>query len=318
MAKIRETLERYRVRFDHWFLEASLYEGDPERLGRRAREAHRRRPRVPERGRAVAAHDHAGRRREGPPARPLHRRADLPRRRRRLPLGQAPARLRHADQRARLRPPRLRGAAEGDHGRRGRRPRPPRGAAAAVRPRRRGRRARVDVQAPRRLRHARGADRRDRRRRDALLHALALGRLDRRPRPHARQGAVAENPVYYVQYAHARIASVLRKAGEERVAAALAAPRTGLALEPAERELVKKLLALPGGSPRRPSAARRTCRHVRARDRAGVHRVLPRLPRPQAPSREELESFRLATSVATQRVIARSLGLLGVSAPETM
>ena len=31
----------------------------------------------------------------------------------------------------------------------------------------------------------------------------------------------AENPVYYVQYAHARIASMLRKAGEERVAAAL-------------------------------------------------------------------------------------------------
>ncbi len=45
----------------------------------------------------------------------------------------------------------------------------------------------------------------------------------------------SENPVYYVQYAHARISSLLRKAGEERVAAALAAPRDGLALEPAER-----------------------------------------------------------------------------------
>ena len=32
-----------------------------------------------------------------------------------------------------------------------------------------------------------------------------------------------DNPVYYVQYAHARIASILRKAGEERVAQALAA-----------------------------------------------------------------------------------------------
>src|SRR5215217_8952105 len=29
MAGIRETLERYRVRFDHWFLEASLYDGEP-------------------------------------------------------------------------------------------------------------------------------------------------------------------------------------------------------------------------------------------------------------------------------------------------
>ena len=34
-----------------------------------------------------------------------------------------------------------------------------------------------------------------------------------------------ENPVYYVQYAHARIASMLAKAGEARVAAALAAAR---------------------------------------------------------------------------------------------
>src|SRR5215217_5306816 len=51
----------------------------------------------------------------------------------------------------------------------------------------------------------------------------------------------AENPVYYVQYAHARIASVLRKAGEQRVAAAVDArkvPDPELALEPAERELV--------------------------------------------------------------------------------
>ena len=41
----------------------------------------------------------------------------------------------------------------------------------------------------------------------------------------------SENPVYYVQYAHARIASVLAKAGEERVAAALrrrTPPRCGL------------------------------------------------------------------------------------------
>ena len=90
----------------------------------------------------------------------------------------------------------------------------------------------------------------------------------------------AENPVYYVQYAHARIASVLRKAGEERVAAALAAPRDGLALEPAERELVKKLLAFPARGRRGGRAPRAAPdRHLRARDRADVHGVLPRLPR---------------------------------------
>ena len=49
-----------------------------------------------------------------------------------------------------------------------------------------------------------------------------------------------------MQYAHARIASMLRKAGEERVARrAGRAARARLALEPAERELVKKLLAFP-------------------------------------------------------------------------
>ena len=142
----------------------------------------------------MAAHDGARRRREGPPAGEVQRRADVPRRGRRLPLGQAAPRLRPAGQRARLRPPRLRRPPEGDHRRGGRRPRPADRPAAPVRARRRGRRARLDVQAPRRLRHAQRADRGDRRRRDALLHALALGRLDRRPRPHARQGAVAREP----------------------------------------------------------------------------------------------------------------------------
>ena len=55
----------------------------------------------------------------------------------------------------------------------------------------------------------------------------------------------SENPVYYVQYAHARIASMLAKAGDERVEAALGAGARPEALHPAERELIKKLLAFP-------------------------------------------------------------------------
>ena len=58
-----------------------------------------------------------------------------------------------------------------------------------------------------------------------------------------------DNPVYYVQYAHARIASILRKAGEgaegarrERSSRGRAAARSSRA----ERELVKRLLELPG------------------------------------------------------------------------
>ncbi len=124
----------------------------------------------------------------------------------------------------------------------------------------------------------------------------------------------AENPVYYVQYAHARIASMLRKAGEERVAAALAAPRAGLALEPAERELVKKLLAFPGEVA---EAAERHAPHriaTYALETAQTFTAFYRDCRVVGAEPQELESFRIALSVAAQRVIARSLGLLGVSA----
>jgi arginyl-tRNA synthetase len=128
----------------------------------------------------------------------------------------------------------------------------------------------------------------------------------------------AENPVYYVQYAHARIASVLRKAGEERVEAALAASRAGLALEPAERELVKKLLAFPGEVA---EAAERHAPHrmaTYALETAQTFTAFYRDCRVVGAEPEALESFRIALCVVTQRVIARSLGLLGVSAPETM
>ena len=63
----------------------------------------------------------------------------------------------------------------------------------------------------------------------------------------------SDNPVYYVQYAHARIASILRKAGDE--AGEAGAPTPGTALEPAERALVKRLLEFPDEV--REAAARR-------------------------------------------------------------
>ncbi len=127
-----------------------------------------------------------------------------------------------------------------------------------------------------------------------------------------------ENPVYYVQYAHARIASLLRKAGEERVAAALTAPREDLALEPAERDLVKKLLSFPGEVA---EAAERRAPHRMASyalETAQAFTAFYRDCRVVGAEPESLESFRLALSVATQRVIARSLAVLGVGAPAAM
>jgi len=127
-----------------------------------------------------------------------------------------------------------------------------------------------------------------------------------------------ENPVFYVQYAHARMSKILRDAGKERVAEAVAAAPEGLALEPAERELVKKLLAFPAMVD---EAADRYAPHLvavyaleLAQTFTAYYRDCPILKAED----EALQSFRLATTVATRRVVARSLGLLGVSAPETM
>jgi arginyl-tRNA synthetase len=128
----------------------------------------------------------------------------------------------------------------------------------------------------------------------------------------------AENPVYYVQYAHARIASVLRKAGEERVAEALADSADGLGLEPAERELIKKLLAFPAEAG---EAAERRAPHrvaVYALELAQTFTAFYRDCRVVGAEPRRLESFRLGLCVAARRTIARGLGLLGVSAPDSM
>jgi arginyl-tRNA synthetase len=130
-----------------------------------------------------------------------------------------------------------------------------------------------------------------------------------------------DNPVYYAQYAHARIASILRKAGEERVQAALRADLAAgdAALHPSERALVKGLLELPGEvrdaaerrAPHRMttyvtetaqafSAFYRDCKVVGAAEEGGD------------------EDLRIALCEATRRVISRGLDLLGVQAPRAM
>jgi arginyl-tRNA synthetase len=129
----------------------------------------------------------------------------------------------------------------------------------------------------------------------------------------------AENPVYYVQYAHARIAQVLAKATEARVDMALEAPVTpGLVLHPSERALVAKLLAWPQEAA---EAAERQAVHrvaTFALELAQVFTAFYRDCRIVGAESEGLESFRLALAVATQRTIATALDLLGVSAPQVM
>jgi arginyl-tRNA synthetase len=128
-----------------------------------------------------------------------------------------------------------------------------------------------------------------------------------------------ENPVYYVQYAHARIASVRRKAGEQRVAAAVAGAATPAAgLHPAERALIKKLLAYPAEIDE--AAARRAPHRIAAYalELAQEFTAFYRDCRVVGAEPEPVEAFRLALCVAAQRTIAAALGLLGVGAPEHM
>ena len=120
-----------------------------------------------------------------------------------------------------------------------------------------------------------------------------------------------KNPVYYVQYAHARIAGILRNAGS----AAPAGGAPGQALAAEERELVKRLLEFPTvvaeATERRAPHALPTYA-IRVAD--DFHRFYHR----HRVLGSEAESFRLALCAATQAVVARSLALVGVAAPERM
>jgi arginyl-tRNA synthetase len=135
----------------------------------------------------------------------------------------------------------------------------------------------------------------------------------------ARQTS-AENPVYYVQYAHARIASILRKAGEgaeERAVGADFAAAEG-AIEPAERALIKRVCELPDEvaetAARR--APQRLCAYAMevARDFHAFYRDCQVVGAEGA----GVEEARLALCLLTKRAIGQTLGLLGISAPERM
>jgi arginyl-tRNA synthetase len=119
-----------------------------------------------------------------------------------------------------------------------------------------------------------------------------------------------KNPVYYVQYAHARIAGILRNAGDADPSA-----KPPAQLEPEERELVKRLAEFPAVV-------------AEATERRGPH-ALPvyairladdfhRFYHRHRVLESDAEAFRLALCDATRAVIARALELVGVEAPARM
>jgi arginyl-tRNA synthetase len=129
----------------------------------------------------------------------------------------------------------------------------------------------------------------------------------------------SENPVYYVQYAHARIASILRKAGAAAEAASgLDAEAPAVGMEPSERALIKRLLEFPEEV--RESAARRAPHRICAYSTAVAadFHAFYRDCQVVGAEGEGVERSRLALCLCAKRTIAGSLGLLGISAPERM
>jgi arginyl-tRNA synthetase len=130
----------------------------------------------------------------------------------------------------------------------------------------------------------------------------------------------SENPVYYVQYAHARIASILRKAGAaaEEAAGGLADGAAGTGLEPSEKALIKRLLEFPDEV--RESAARRAPHRICAYSTAVAadFHAFYRDCQVIGAEGDGVERSRLALCLATKRTIASALALLGISAPERM
>ena len=123
-----------------------------------------------------------------------------------------------------------------------------------------------------------------------------------------------KNPVYYVQYAHARIAGILRNAATDGVAQSHTVEVSGsLAVE--ERDLVKRLAEFPAVAA---EAADRRAPHAIPTYAIRVADDFHRFYHHHKVLGSEREAFRLGLCRTTQAVVARSLDLIGVKAPERM
>ena len=125
-----------------------------------------------------------------------------------------------------------------------------------------------------------------------------------------------ENPVYYVQYAHARIAGVLRNAEEQGVSSEGTDP--SLLTHEAEQTLIRKLLLLPEVVEEVvEELAPHHLPHY-AQELAQAFHVFYTQCRVLNEDDEPLTRARLLLLDATRVTLARTLALMGISAPERM
>lgn len=126
----------------------------------------------------------------------------------------------------------------------------------------------------------------------------------------------SENPVYYAQYAHARISSILRQSEEVN----LSASAKNAALLTAEREI--DLLKKIGDFPQVVADAARTRSPHRIatyiQELAATFHSFYNAEKVLDENNKELSEARLALITATRITIANALKLIGVSAPEKM
>lgn len=128
----------------------------------------------------------------------------------------------------------------------------------------------------------------------------------------------SDNPVFYVQYAHARVASLFRTAGEQRIALP---PWDQVDFRPLrlpeEQSLIKRLLQYPGvvASAARAREPHRVAYYLT--ELAGLYHPYYKAHRVITEDRA-LTLARLGLSAAVGQVVRNGLGLLGVSAPESM
>lgn len=128
-----------------------------------------------------------------------------------------------------------------------------------------------------------------------------------------------DNPVYYVQYAHARICSLFRQLTERQWSynrSAAEAARSRLE-DPLEHELLSELMDYPdmvlaAAGNRAPQQVANYLRTLAARFHAFYN------AQPILVPDEELRNARLGLCAATRQVLANGLTLMGVSAPEEM
>jgi arginyl-tRNA synthetase len=125
-----------------------------------------------------------------------------------------------------------------------------------------------------------------------------------------------ENPVYYVQYAHARIASILRKAAEAGVAPA--ASVAGTLDDGPEAILARAIVRLPEVVEDAVLAEETQGVTAYATEVATAFHAFYRDARVVDTEAPERSAARLALARATQVTLANTLGLLGISAPESM